>query len=104
MVSMGRGQDSHELQEHPHWGCSLVLVAVTPRGFSDVADGQQQEGFVQQLLTAMITLKILSRELKAPALQVPTLQGKGLEVHFGMDVRKSIPQAGPAEPAATSGL
>ena len=47
MVPMGRGQDSHaldELQEHPHCGCSLILVAVTPWGFSDVADGQQQAG------------------------------------------------------------
>lgn len=38
----GRGQDSHaldELQEH-----SLVLVAVTVWGVSDMTDGEQQAG------------------------------------------------------------
>lgn len=62
----------------------------------------------------MITLKILIRELEAPALEVPTLLEKGLEVHFGMDMRKSTPcyplsqhpclqQAGPDEPAVAGG-
>lgn len=84
-MPVGCYQDSDvldELQKHLHWGCSLVLLAGTPWGFSA---GRQQAG----LCAAIVTLKILPEEPKAPALRLPTLLGKGLEVHFGMAVRKS---------------
>lgn len=71
-----------ELQKHLRWGCSLVLLAGTPWGFSA---GQQQAG----LCAAIVTLKILMGEPKAPALQLPILLEKGLEVYFGMAVQKS---------------